>query len=78
MKKALSIPANNNKSSEKFFENQQEDLINKKELSAKLRISVSYINKLMRLKRISPITIGRSVRFKYSEVVAALEKWSTA
>ncbi|MEK6774107.1 MAG: helix-turn-helix domain-containing protein [Bdellovibrionota bacterium] len=55
-----------------------ENLIDKAELSNKLSLSVSYINKLMKLKKIPVRKIGRCVRFKYSEVVQALERRSTA
>ena len=55
-----------------------ENYIGKVELAEKLSVSVSYVNKLMSLGRIRYVKFGRAVRFKYSEVAADLEKWSTA
>lgn len=53
-----------------------ENLICKRELAQKLSLSVSYINKLMKQNKINYIKIGRAVRFKFSEVVAALQRSS--
>lgn len=61
----------------KIFENTiGENLLTKTELSEKLKFSVSYINKLMKQNKIPFFKNGRSVRFKYSDVVAALKKGS--
>jgi excisionase family DNA binding protein len=57
----------------KFFEN----YIDKNELAKKLSVSISYINKLMKLHRIRFVKFGRAVRFKYSDVVADLQKRSS-
>ena len=57
----------------KFFEN----YIDKNELAKKLSVSVSYVNKLMKLNRIRFVKFGRAVRFRYSDVVADLQKRSS-
>ena len=54
-----------------------ENYIDKKTLAEKLSLSVSYINKLMKAGKVRYYNFGRSVRFKYSEVVTDLRKWST-
>lgn len=56
-----------------IFDNRVESLLTKKELSQILKISVSYINKLMK-KGLPYFRIGRSVRFRCSEVVIFLER----
>lgn len=53
-----------------------ENYIEKRELARRLSVSVSYINKLMKLNRIRFEKFGRAVRFKYSDVVADLQKRS--
>lgn len=55
-----------------------EDFLTKAMLAEKLCCSRSYVNKLMRQRKIPFLKIGRSVRFKYSDVVAALQKGSAA
>lgn len=74
--KKLNIKSENliNPDSSVLFEN----LISKKTLAQKLECSVSYVNKLMKQKIIPYIKAGRAVRFKYSEVVATLQKRSIA
>lgn len=62
-----------------IFENKtDENLLTKEMLAEKLSFSVSYINKLMKQRKIPAVKTGRSVRFKYSDVVAALERNSAA
>ena len=61
------------KSDGEFFEN----LDDKKSLATKTKYSVSYINQLMKKQKIPFLKNGRSVRFIYSEVMAALKKEST-
>lgn len=51
-----------------------EPWITKKNLAIYLQISVSYVDKLMRQRKIMPKRFGRSVRFKLSEVQATLER----
>lgn len=51
-------------------------LLTKPLLAAKLKYSVSYINKLMRQLKIPYLKIGKSVRFKLNDVMAALERES--
>jgi len=65
--------------SKKICENKiDEELLTKEGLAEKLKFSVSYINKLMRLGKIkATIKTGKSVRFQYSEVLAALKREST-
>ena len=61
-----------------LFENKiGEDLLTKEELAEKLKYSVSYINKLIKYNKIPYLKNGRSVRFLYSEVLAALKQEST-
>ena len=55
-----------------------ENLLTKEMLAQKLNFSASYINKLMNQRKIPYFKNGRSVRFKYSCVVAALQKGSSA
>ncbi len=63
--------------SKQFIENIiGEDLLTKTMLARRLNFSVSYINKLMKQKKIPYIKGPKSVRFKYSDVVAALQKGS--
>ena len=70
-----SNPACNNDSP--IFERRiEESLLTKNLLAEKVNFSVSYINKLMKHGKIPYLKNGRSVRFKYSDVVAALEKGS--
>ncbi len=77
MKNLITNHNNGTKSYDSFFENRtEENLINKKQLANKLGCSVSSINKYIKNKKIFPIKIGKLVRFKYSVVVAALEKRS--
>lgn len=71
----MKLPIYIDKKAPLLFEN-LEEWITKRELSLKLRFSISYINKLMRNKWIPYKKINRSVRFKYSEVIASLEKRS--
>ena len=59
-----------------LFENQIE-FETKETLSKKLKYSISYINKLMKQKKIPFLKNGRSVRFILSCVVAALQKGSS-
>jgi predicted DNA-binding transcriptional regulator AlpA len=51
-----------------------ENLIDKKQLSEKLSLSISYINKLMAKGLPTAPTAGRAVRFRLSEVFAWLER----
>ena len=53
------------------------ELETKSTLAEKLKYSVSYINKLMKQRKIPFLKNGKAVRFKFSEVVAALEQGST-
>jgi excisionase family DNA binding protein len=55
-----------------FFEN----LDDKKSLAMKTKYSVSYIDQMMKKRKIPYLKNGRSVRFIYSEVMAALKKES--
>lgn len=55
-----------------------ENFIDKRKLAEMLSLSPSSINKLMAESKIPFKKIGRSVRFRFSEVVAALERNSTA
>lgn len=60
-----------------FFDSRKdEDLLTKCELAEKLKFSVSNVDKLMKYRKIPTIKVGKSVRFKYSDVVAALQKGS--
>lgn len=54
----------------------EENLLTKERLAEKLNFSVSYINKLMKQGKVPYLKNGKSVRFIYSEVVAALTKGS--
>lgn len=61
------------------FENKiGEDLLTKKMLAERTHYSVSYIDKLMKHGKIPYLKNGRSVRFIYCDVVAALKKASAA
>lgn len=51
-----------------------ENLITKQQLSEKLALSVSYINKLMAKGLPTAPTAGRAVRFRLSEVFVWLER----
>lgn len=51
-----------------------ENLIDRKVLANKLSLSPSYISKLMAEEGLPYFKIGRSVRFKLSEVVEFLER----
>lgn len=53
-----------------------ENYIDKKKLADKMSVSVSLINKWMKLKRIRFHKFGRRVLFKFSEVVVDLQKRS--
>ncbi len=66
--------------SQQIFEIQKEaqELETKETLAKRLKFSVSYINKLMKQKKIPWLKIGRTVRFIFSEVIAALQNGSTA
>ena len=68
----------NDKDSNKIFEIQKEEvLLTIKELAGKLGCSISYIKKLKANGAILPvISMGRFVRYKFSEVVVALQKRS--
>lgn len=55
-----------------------ENLLTKKMLAEKLCYSISNINKLMKQNKIPYLKNGKSVRFLYSDVLAALQKGSTA
>ena len=57
-------------SSGQFFEK----LVDKKQLAELIGMSPQYIDKQMSLGRIPYFKIGRSVRFKVSEVMAWLER----
>lgn len=50
-----------------------ENLITKESLAEKLSISQSYVSKLM-VKGMPRVNIGRAVRFRFSEVVAFIER----
>lgn len=53
----------------KFSENKiGEDLLTKHELAQKLKYSVSYINKLIKQRKIPFLKNGRSVRFIYTHI----------
>lgn len=58
------------------FENKIDELETKQTLAQKLKYSVSYIDKLMRNRKIPSLKNGRSVRFILNDVVAALQKGS--
>jgi excisionase family DNA binding protein len=51
-----------------------ENLIDKKQLAQFLSLSLSYIDKLMAQEAIPYFKIGRAVRYRFSEVVAFLER----
>ena len=74
LSKPIGSPTNN---PVEIFENQIE-FETKESLSKKLKYSISYINKLMKQKKIPFLKNGRSVRFILSCVVAALQKGSSA
>jgi len=59
-----------------LFDNLGECLVTKRQLSLSLRLSESYINKLMSLDGLPHLKIGRAVRFRVSEVVVWLQKRS--
>ena len=69
---------NNNNVIQLFDRQIGENLLTKEILAEKLCYSVSNINKLMKQEKIPYFKNGRSVRFKYSDVVAALKKGSAA
>ena len=76
-KKGLYTNENYQYNDNQFIENRiGEDLLTKEMLAEKLNFSVSNINKLMKQKKIPYFKNGRSVRFIYSAVVAALQKGS--
>ncbi len=52
------------------------ELETKKSLAQKLKYSISYINKLMRQRKIPYLKNGKSVRFILSEVMTALQEGS--
>ena len=62
--------------SNEVFENKIDEVHTKQTLAQKLKFSVSYINKLMRQRKIPYLKNGRSVRFILSEVMAALQQGS--
>jgi excisionase family DNA binding protein len=77
--KVLSLTHSKATNVNSIFDNQiGENLLTKKMLAEKLCYSVSNINKLMRQNKIPFLKNGKSVRFLYSEVLAALKKESTA
>lgn len=79
MKNLLKLERIMKNNSTAFFDRKiEEDLLTKPMLAAKLNYSVSFINKLMSQNKIPYLKNGRSVRFKYSDVVAALTKGSAA
>ncbi len=53
-----------------FFEN----LVNRYELAKRLSLSPSYISMLMKYESLPYYKIGRSTRFKLSEVMGFLER----
>ena len=60
-----------------IFDNKLEDLLSISQLAKKLNCSVSYVKKLRQASTILPcVCFGRFVRFKFSDVLAALEKRS--
>ncbi len=76
MKKDTLINTQTELKKSQFIENKIDGLLTKKILADKLKYSVSYINKLMRQCKIPYLKIGKSVRFKFGDVMAALEKES--
>lgn len=70
--KRLHPPKTDNMNSSEFFEN----YIDKKTLAEKMSVSVSLINKWMKLRKIRFHKFGRRVLFKFSEVVMDLQKRS--
>ncbi len=60
-----------------LFENKiDQNLETKNTLAEKLKYSISNINKLMKLRKIPYLKIGKSVRFRFYDVMAALEQES--
>ena len=51
-----------------------ENLVDRTELAMRLSLSPSYISKLMKNDGLPSLKIGRSVRFKLSEVVEFLQR----
>lgn len=51
-----------------------EKLLTKKQLSEKLSVSVSFIDKLMAVGGFPHVKIGRAVRFRESEVLVWLQR----
>lgn len=66
----------NNKDNIQLFEKKIDApvLITKKQLAHKLSISVSYVDKLKAQQKIPFVGIGRCIRFKFDEVIAALNR----
>lgn len=58
-----------------FFENQigTERLLTKRSLAELIDVSVSFVNKLMKCEGLPHIKLGKSVRFRASEVMAFLK-----
>lgn len=57
-----------------FVETYFESFFDKEKLAAKLNLSVSFINKLMRNEGLPYVKLGKSVRFRVSETLSWLQK----
>lgn len=77
MKNKLNLTPYLTTAAAQLFENKiDQNLETKNTLAEKLKYSISNINKLMKLRKIPYLKIGKSVRFKFNEVMAALEQES--
>ncbi|MBY0316343.1 MAG: helix-turn-helix domain-containing protein [Bdellovibrionales bacterium] len=52
----------------------EECLVSKEQLSEKLDISVSFVNKLMRIEGLPHVKLGKLVRFRISDIQSWLQR----
>ena len=61
-------------SDKNFLQIYFESLVDKEKLAGKLDLSVSYINKMMRVEGLPYLKLGKSVRFRVSEILSWLQE----